>query len=89
MLEIFKSNKKIKRELFEKILCFEKYRKIYNDVQPCFSIKNINAENIEKIGKLTKNKYFDKNKRTGQIKISQQATCSNEDEKMEINFTYD
>ena len=86
MLEIFKSNKKIKRELFEKIVCFEKYRKIYNDVQPYFSIQSINTENIDRIGKTTKNKYnnFEKNKAIGQIKISQQATCSNEDETMEI-----
>ena len=86
MLEIFKSNTKIKRELFEKIVCFEKYRKIYNDVQPYFSIQSITTENIDRIGKMTKNKYknFEKNKLIGQIKISQQATCSNEDETMEI-----
>ena len=88
MVDIFKNNKKIKRELFEKILCFEKYRKIYNDIQPCFSIKKINAENIDKMGKATKNKYkyFEKNKAIGQIKISQQATCTNEDETMEIVY---
>jgi hypothetical protein len=86
MLEIFKSDKKINRELFEKIVCFEKYRKIHNDVQPYFSIQSITTENIVRIGKTTRNKYknFEKNKAIGQIKISQQATCSNEDETMEI-----
>ena len=53
-------------------------------MQPFLSTKYINNENIDKISKSTKNKLanFEKGKMLGQIKISQQATCSNDDEMM-------
>ena len=86
MIAIFKSNKKISRELFEKIICFEKFRKIYADAQPFVDASKINSESIAAITKMTRSRLNDFQKNKAQIKISQQAT-STDDERMEIAYS--
>lgn len=79
MLEIFKDNKKIRRELMHKIMCFETFRKIYNDNQHVTTAK-ITDDVMNSLVKTTKDKltYLEKNKSSGQVKISQQETATDD-----------
>ena len=85
MIELFKNNKTIKKDLFEKIYCFENFRRIYFSAQPFIPASKINSEAISKLSTLAKEKLndFERNKTVGQIKMSQQATCT-DDEEMKI-----
>ena len=74
MLEIFESKKTIKRNLLEKIICFETFKKLYSSSNK--STPKDPPLIISSTMKLTKEKlaYLEANKTFGQIKLSTQET---------------
>jgi hypothetical protein len=87
LLEIFKNNKSISKNLFEKIICFETYRKLNNDLQhfllPVNDLTKTNLDDLIKDSKKILN-CLEKSSGIGQIKISQQATSDDNDDFMII-----
>ena len=87
MLEIFKDSKSIKRDLLEKIICFETYRKLYFELQNfVLPTNNLTGADFDNLMKDSKNSIIKMEKKScvGQIKISQQATMEDNDEFMII-----
>lgn len=76
MLELFKNSKQIRRELLEKIICFERFKKMFAETNHVLHSSNISNDSIKKMTKLTRDKlnHVEKNKLKGQVKISQQET---------------
>lgn len=92
MHEIFKNKKTIKRDLLEKIICFEKYRRMYYEMQTAYAGLNSESDLFDMSIGLSVNKskeklkYLEANKSYGQIKISQQETCIDPDTEMKIEI---
>ena len=74
MHEIFKNKKLIKRELLEKVICFETFRRMFFDVQPFFSEAGISSDafndsiSVNLSQSKEKLKYLEANKSFGQLK---------------------
>jgi hypothetical protein len=82
MHEIFKNKKSIKRDLLEKVICYETFRRMFFDVQPFFSAPGVSSSSDVFNDSISTNlnrskeklKYLEANKSFGQIKMSQQET---------------
>ncbi len=87
MLEIFKNSKSVDKGLLEKILCFESFRKMYFEVEPMIAASRVNVNKVEDLMDMSKKrlKHLEKNISIGQVKLSQQETCFNENESF---YTY-
>jgi hypothetical protein len=89
MFEIFKSKTHIKRDLLEKIICYETFRRMFYDVQQAFTTIRSDSEIFDKLISSNLNvskdklKYLEANKSFGQIKISLQETDGPTNEAME------
>lgn len=95
MHEMFKNKKTIKRDLLEKIICYETFRRMFYDIQPLFSLARPGSDAFDSsistnlgISK-EKLKYLEANKSFGQIKISQQETDLGELELIETAIVID
>lgn len=80
MLEIFKNSKAISRDLLEKIVCFETFRKMYFESEPMVSAEQLDPEKVDNLIDVSKKrlKNMEKNTNLGQIKLSEQETCFEE-----------
>ena len=89
MFEIFKSKTHIKRDLLEKIICYETFRRTFYDVQQAFTTIRSDSDTFDKLigsnlnASKDKLKYLEANKSFGQIKISLQETDGPISETME------